>query len=70
MLECSAFYSFGKFLLEDKHTISKSTNKTIANFIEQLPNLENKKDPSVKVHIYQNFKEIIPLKYRPKIYIN
>jgi len=49
LLECSAFYSFGKFLLEDKHKISKTTNKAIANFIEQLPNLENKKDPSEKV---------------------
>ena len=51
LLECSAFYAFGKLLLEDKHKISKFANKSISNFLEQLPNVnfQNKKDLSEKV---------------------
>lgn len=49
LMECSAYYQFGKFLLEDKHKISKFTNQFISIYLEQLPILKNKKDPSEKV---------------------
>ena len=58
LLECSAFYAFGKLLLEDKHKISKFTNKSIAAFVEQLANVnpQNKKDLSEKVLLKLNQK--------------
>jgi len=49
LLECAAYYNFSKFLLEDKHKISKFANKSIASFREQLPIVQNKKEFAEKV---------------------